>query len=360
METIVLSGKIRDFKDSHADFEHVVAPEKNIVEPLLGSDKKPVYKGGEGTTTSNAENFSQWFRDVEAVNQSKRLDVVLEDPDGDGIFTYDNSEFFPIDGELFGNEGREHNYHFTYEIHSEFTYQGHEQFKFTGDDDLWVFIDGKLVIDLGGVHPPQSDVIDLKTADEETQLTKALSSGETLVLEKGKAYSFDLFFAERHTSQSHFRIDTSLLLKPAPVVNIQAVDPQATEPRPGEDCPDPGRFVVCASEPVMEDTVVTYTVQGTATEGQDYKTLSRSVTIPAGETEANIDVVPLVDDIDCEGIETVVATLQPGDSYDLGESTTAEVTIAEPTARSKYIYIVVCLVLLLVAVCAIALLRGSA
>ena len=61
----------------------------------------------------------------------------------------------------FGNEDNPHNYHFTFEIHAEFTYEGGEVFTFTGDDDLFTFINDKLAIDLGGVHGPQSDTIDL-------------------------------------------------------------------------------------------------------------------------------------------------------------------------------------------------------
>ncbi|NEQ53614.1 MAG: fibro-slime domain-containing protein [Leptolyngbya sp. SIO3F4] len=350
MPQITLSGRIRDFKDSHADFEHVIAAEKNIVEPILGADQKPIYKGGEGKTTSNKENFDQWFRDVETVNQGKRLDIVLEDNDGDGIFTYNNPEFFPIDDELFGNQGRAHNYHFTYEVHSEFTYQGNEMFTFSGDDDLWVFIDGKLVIDLGGVHGALTDTIDLKIADGANVLNTTLSSGQTLVLEKGKNYSFELFFAERHTVKSHFRIDTSILLKPAPVICIKAIDPKATEPVKGEVCTDTGKLLICAAEPVMEDTVVSYTVSGTATEGKDYKELNRSVTLLDGEKEAFIDVTPLADEVDCEEDETVVVTLQPGENYDLGDCKVAKVKIVEAPVVKKPNYLLICLVLLIVVV----------
>ncbi|MEM9486486.1 MAG: fibro-slime domain-containing protein [Cyanobacteria bacterium P01_F01_bin.116] len=364
MPQIKLSGRIRDFNDSHADFQHVIATEKNIVGPILGDDQKPIYKGGEGKTTSNKENFDQWFRDTTEVNQGKRFDIVLNDDDNDGIFTYDNQEFFPIDNELFGNQGRPHNYHFTYEIHSAFTYQGHEKFTFDGDDDLWLYIDGKLVIDLGGVHKALTDTVDLQLTNGSAELTLPLDTGETLTLRKGENYSFALFFAERHTSESHFRIDTSMLLKPAPVICIKATDPKATEPKHGVVATDTGKLLIYAEEPVMEDTVVTYTVGGSATEGSDYKSIERSVTLLKGQKEAVIEITPLADKNFYEGVETVVLTLQPGENYDLDDCKVAKVKIAEPKyvkpeppkpepPKSKKLYYVLicCLLLLLVVFC---------
>ncbi len=209
--TFNLSGTVRDFSSSHPDFENYNGVDPGIVEDNLGGDKKPVYAGLAGNpSTSGQTNFDQWYRDVGGVNQSTSLGITLDntitvDPN---VYTYVNNDFFPIDGQLMGNEGNPHNYHFTYEIHSSFTYQGGEEFTFTGDDDVFVFINDQLVIDLGGVHAALTDSVSLD----------AVAGSLGLVI--GNDYDFDLFFAERHTSASSFRIDTSIAL-------------QTTVPEPG-------------------------------------------------------------------------------------------------------------------------------
>jgi fibro-slime domain-containing protein len=98
----------------------------------------------------------------------------------------------------FGNENNPHNFHFTTEVRTEVTYLGGETFTFLGDDDLWMFINGFLVIDLGGTHGQLEATVSLDA--------EAMRIG--LVI--GETYPMDIFHAERHTSESNFRIVTTI------------------------------------------------------------------------------------------------------------------------------------------------------
>jgi len=198
-DTIGLTGTIRDFSDTHPDFEtYCCGGATGMLEPTLGVDGTPVL-GASHPHITDAASFNDWYHDTPAstsMNYMITLDNGAATPGG--VYTYTNNSFFPIDGLLGGNEGRSHNYHFTYQIATDFTYTGGETFSFTGDDDLWVFIDDTLVVDLGGVHPAQSGDVML----------------DSLGLTIGNDYRFDLFFAERHTTESNFSISTSILLTP--------------------------------------------------------------------------------------------------------------------------------------------------
>ncbi|KAM9986589.1 hypothetical protein ACTFIY_011011 [Dictyostelium cf. discoideum] len=124
-------------------------------------------------------------------NSPLSLDLILTYDTTRNIYVYNNQNFFPIDNKgfdvdpakrIYSNGGKiYHNYHFCMKMNNVFTYSGFEVFNFQGNDDVWVFINNKLVIDLGGVHGPISASVDTKTL--------------------GYFYKFDLFFCDRQTVQ---------------------------------------------------------------------------------------------------------------------------------------------------------------
>jgi fibro-slime domain-containing protein len=248
-----LTGVVRDFRErtdpaGHPDFEKKPGPGFAIysgnVAPMLGEDGKPAWTGGGFKVTTqwkdsmnrpicyllfdpskgdvagtvgvsdsggvtSADSFDQWFRDVPGMNLSLPLTLTMVKQDN-GSFVFDDKldpyfaglgGFFPIEGQLFGNPGGtpDRNFHFTFELHTQFMYDaaGDYVFQFIGDDDVWVFINNQLVIDLGGVHSAKSQYVDL----------------DRLGLQHGMVYTLDFFFAERHRTQSNFRIETNLPLE---------------------------------------------------------------------------------------------------------------------------------------------------
>ncbi len=129
--------------------------------------------------------------------------------------------FFWLDGRGFGEEpaGSGHNFYFTMELHKEFVYKGGEQFSFRGDDDVWVFINGKLALDLGGMQAEtKRDLILDDVADE-------------LGIVKGQTYPMDFFYTERRHPQSNCEITTNLLTPVRPRELIVTTSPETPDPR---------------------------------------------------------------------------------------------------------------------------------
>ena len=195
-----------------------------MVEEYLGPNGVPVRAANFPEACKITEHLNQWFlpqvittkngkdysnatcRSIEFSLDNDGFWLGQKDnrsPEG-GLFLLDDFEYLDeektIKNPFFDNlssGGKRHNYGFTMKIQASFEYIPGQYFEFFGDDDVWVFINNKLAVDLGGQHAQVFGSVDL----------------DTLGLTEGANYPFHIFYAERHTSESNFMMRTSIDLE---------------------------------------------------------------------------------------------------------------------------------------------------
>ena len=218
------SGAYNDYQNNAKDSKGV-SYMAGMVEPVLGANGVPVRKQADFPEHCLLTDYLDfWFLPLvigqdaggKQYTNSTCRDVDLEldkegywygqkngsSPEG-GFFLLDDFEylddaktvpniFFDQLNSKSGN--KKHNFGFTMKFQAKFEYVPGQKFEFKGDDDVWVFINNRLVVDLGGQHSEVTGAVDL----------------DTLGLVPGQEYPFHIFYVERHTSSSNFMMRTSM------------------------------------------------------------------------------------------------------------------------------------------------------
>ena len=155
--------------------------------------------------TTHTHIFTNDFWPLDAASKSNRTDPLFGGSTSvpfagftpDGVVNADGSKktnpaFAPYNGFFPGSDdGQAHNSFFGMQYAVEFTlaedYVGPLEYYFFGDDDMWVFLDGRLVCDIGGVHSSVGEYVNLWD-----------------YLEKGTpgAHTLSFFYTERGASGS--------------------------------------------------------------------------------------------------------------------------------------------------------------
>lgn len=122
-----------------------------------------------------------------------------------------------IGKDAFPGTSKLRNYNFTMMGYGKFKYkQGSaEVFEFAGDDDMWIFVDGVLAVDLGGTHlaaPGKVDIALLAANAHGCQPGQPLASESAVngCWADNSWHHLHFFYADRQTDGSNMRIKSSL------------------------------------------------------------------------------------------------------------------------------------------------------
>ena len=219
---------------------------QGVVENDLGADGTPdmICPGGDcsgnvgvpsGNFTNN-DDFEDWYDDADPESLAVYDELTLTR--GAGLtynFSPSGPGFYPLDNKGWVASGEENqvdcnggmrNVSFSSETRFYFEYQGGERFDFNGDDDLWVFVNGKLAIDLSGLHGPRGGYFQLDDDTDGAGLGD-VADGTALInndlitetpldlgLVPGGIYEVALFHAERNQCGSNFEVTLKDFNKP--------------------------------------------------------------------------------------------------------------------------------------------------
>ncbi len=157
---------------------------------------RPAYAdGGRTVAAVNTVGYDTSYKNVKIPDTL----VFTYDSSSPGVYEYADTGFFPLDNKGFGNEGLAHNYSFAAVIHREIQYRQGLAYYFQSSDDMWVFINGHLVLDLGGIHGATAGQFNLD------------NFAAALGLSPGDSAALDIFWTQRSGQMSGVKLSTNIV-----------------------------------------------------------------------------------------------------------------------------------------------------
>ena len=214
------SVKARQFEWSSCGYYNQ-ALEKNLTEPFLNSENLPIGREGQKLTNHGlGNNFNRWFHTIEGKSQSYASKLNLTYDEKTISFSYSNDNFYPLNtitvpDEPVNKNGINHLFTMSLSLPVEVHADKKETFTISADDDTWVFINGKIVLDMGGIHEATTGTFNI---NESGEIYSGSNNNDLsysgIKLEKGEIATIHIFHADRDSSESIFKLKTTgMLLK---------------------------------------------------------------------------------------------------------------------------------------------------
>ena len=188
--------------------------EQGLVDYELGGDHLPVFQVGQLTSNRGVGSDGRWFSAVEGKSAPYTGTLKIEYVSKGARFYFHQDQFYPLDevkfsdGDAVNKDG--HNHLFTMNFAVPFTalLSGEESFEIAADDDTFVYVGDKLVMDMGGLHDATTGKFSIS---EEGEVYAAME-GEELAftgvrVDKDENAIVRIFHADRDAKDSVFKVD---------------------------------------------------------------------------------------------------------------------------------------------------------
>ncbi len=221
-------------------FNNNVFPYKKVYQNVTGLMRIDTNKSNSNYTTytyDSDQNYA-YYNPAQGNNGSFKVYSVPH------AVTYGNDErnsnpgsFFPFDdydtnktsANNYASKETRYNHHFGMTMNAQFSLPKDGMldtntpavFNYSGDDDMWLYIDGVLVLDLGGIHTPQSGEINFATGQVKTYPKARPSNSTTTTLsdifkaqgvkwENDKPHTLKMFYLERGGALSNLSMTITI------------------------------------------------------------------------------------------------------------------------------------------------------